>query len=578
MRYSDGVKKYNEETKKRLFDEIIAAAEKEMAAEISLDDNDTTTTGDDRKEEITMRRTEDRAMIRSSKGGIIAAACALVVVGSGLAAANHMSGSNDIRPASAGSSMTTDAEDIEYSDDSDAEEADGDAEGKIVEKEKKDTDKKDAEDKKKDNDDDRSIDEDYWRMDATEDEIRLVDGSDFIGDVQIVNIMKEEIDGKNYVAYYCSLTDENNNGGLIYKYTGSEVLSRICILQEDPGSDIILPKVGDKIFVMAKNGVKSTSGGYSLELTEDGTIYKWNNDIDKYVNVFKPGHFIGENEEGIYGEYVNGLYEHEVDEYYKSMIVTMTNGDDSTTVENWCKFNNEAIRKVMVSGQDHPKGTLLFYRWFGYCEDDPSFNGITLEYSDGTSYTGTYDGGHAENTDENTNDSREENKPENKTEERTDNKTENKPAVNDLPAGYIELNVECTEKTETEFDDYNIGLGRLYYDTIGSDYYVVFSLTKKDGSVFTQAELDEAPIDLVYGDLEPYFHAINPNELSMGFAKISENDPTVAEISLMAETNGEPYYVKNAPIDIVAIRVGDREISGHYNVMFTIDVNNVKQN
>ena len=41
MRFSDGVKRYETDTKKRLFDEIIAAAEKDNIREISHADGET---------------------------------------------------------------------------------------------------------------------------------------------------------------------------------------------------------------------------------------------------------------------------------------------------------------------------------------------------------------------------------------------------------------------------------------------------------------------------------------------------------------------------------------------------------
>ena len=64
MRYSEGVKRYNEETKKRIFDEKIAAAEKDYTAEISRKDNiNMTVIEDNSKEDIIMRNTEGQAKI-----------------------------------------------------------------------------------------------------------------------------------------------------------------------------------------------------------------------------------------------------------------------------------------------------------------------------------------------------------------------------------------------------------------------------------------------------------------------------------------------------------------------------------
>ena len=578
MRYSEGVKRYNEETKKRIFDEIIAAAEKNNTADISHRDNVNAVIKETEKEDKNMERGNGQARIKSSKGGLIAAACAVLVVGGGIFAVNNKSGKNDFVPKAASTSLTTDAED------STAEESKAEDSSKA---------EKEPEEKFKEENvqDERRNDEEIWRIDATKDAVRLVEASDFIGDLQIVNIMKEEIDGKNYVAYYCSITDDNNNGSVIFKYNGEEALTRLCILQADPGSDDILPKVGEKVLVMAKNGVKSTSGGYSLELTDNGTMFRWDNSVNRYVNVFKPGHIIGEGEEGIFGDYENGLYEHEADDYYRSMLITMTGTDNYAAIENWCAYNGVQCRKIIVSGQNFKKGELIGYCWFSQADDGVDYNGITLEISDGESYDPSEEDSVSDNVtedksennnDNNTetnNDNNTDNNTENKTETKDDNKEDNKTdnkTDNNTDSRFVELNVHDSGTTTKEFGDYNIELGRLRYDSEECIYYVIFNVTKKDGSAFTQAELDEAPIDLVYGDLMPYIYKINSSELELYGAEISDSDPAVAEIKLSAQTKGEPYVESGATLEVNTIRVGDKEISGLFNVTFDIDIYDVK--
>ena len=55
MRFSDGIKKYGNENRKRIFDEIIAAAEKDSAEDISRGDDKT----HDKKDKQTDKREDN---------------------------------------------------------------------------------------------------------------------------------------------------------------------------------------------------------------------------------------------------------------------------------------------------------------------------------------------------------------------------------------------------------------------------------------------------------------------------------------------------------------------------------------
>ncbi|MCR5121148.1 MAG: hypothetical protein K6B74_01870 [Ruminococcus sp.] len=88
MRYSEAVKRHKLETKQRIFNSILEAAEKDNYASPSADNRGyrygTEDTETKKKETITMRSTQINE-VRSRKGGVIAAACAVLLIGGGLA-------------------------------------------------------------------------------------------------------------------------------------------------------------------------------------------------------------------------------------------------------------------------------------------------------------------------------------------------------------------------------------------------------------------------------------------------------------------------------------------------------------
>ena len=82
MRYSEAVKRHKLETKQRILNSILEAAEREKSAARSLDNggNFYRTRETDKKETITMRSTQLNE-VKSRKGGLIAAACAALIIG-----------------------------------------------------------------------------------------------------------------------------------------------------------------------------------------------------------------------------------------------------------------------------------------------------------------------------------------------------------------------------------------------------------------------------------------------------------------------------------------------------------------
>lgn len=522
MRFSEGIKRYNEENKMRIFDEIIAAAEKDNTAEYSHNDNKTAVTGQQKAEDNIMSSTNERARIRSSKGGIVAAACAVLVVGGGFFAAGRMSDGGDVKTIRPGSAYTTDAEDeasadsTEGSEDQTAEDdASSSAETDISKGHKVD-----------------NVNSESWRRETDEESQKLIDASDFIGMVQIVNIQKETIDGDEYTDYLCSLIDDEGHTGLVFKYTGDdEIPTRFSIMEKTQAEELLAK--GDKILVYAKKGVQSTSGGYSFELTDDLTVFRWNNQAHRYLNVYRPGDI---------GDLINGLYESGLETYYTDILFWMCGDNDFDAAKNWCEYYGLPFNVSVEPGHDSPEGAIIEMIWPNDAGEGVDPNGITVRVSDGLSYTGEND------------------------------KVEEEQKA-------TELNVRDKGTTIKEFADYDMELGGLYYEEEDNTYGVVIDVTRKDGSAFSHDEWVNNHMDLVYGDVQPIMELTESYMMESGLSWLTEDDKTMRVAcvfhadKLLSEVN------KDVPVTLqvnTVRRENGEEEEGLFEVKFNIDITDVK--
>ena len=589
MRFSDGVKRYNEENKKRIFDEIIAAAEKENSDNISRGDNDNDINRDkqtDNREDKTMNNT---ARIRSSKGGIIAAACAVIVVGGGLLAANHMSGKPDIAPRSTAASVTTDAEDsttyentdpyTEKTDDDSAEDdrTEGGTEGKKedskADNKKKDDSKtesskaessKSSADDSKPNDsqaekketeltkiapiDELDIRRDSWLDEASADAVRLIDGSEFIGEAIVKSSTTEEINGKTYDVFICNTKGDGNGNCPVFKNTLGVRFDEVRIMRPvTDGSKTV--NDGDKIFVLAKNGVQSETGEFSLELVEPSTVFKWDNRLKKYVNADQPGHPVDKGDYTPYAEYENGLYEHDVDDYLKSVLSSTEGINDLDFVNNWCAYNNIELRIYEVpitpeQVEDFKKGDMYSMSFF--CGDhkanDHSFHGLVMEVASGVVLT----------------------------------EEEAQALLESEFEPEYDLKISDKGQVIEGFEDFNIELHSLSYDPSYLNYTIELGITKKDGSNYENSDDD---MELVYGDLQPLMDATKTEWLNVGPNYVDDNNPKlmIATIQCSCDrdlrTAGKPQDVT---LEVNQITYHDKVYEGLFRVSFKADVNDKK--
>lgn len=599
MRFSDGIKKYGNENRKRIFDEIIAAAEKDSAEDISRRDDKT----HDKKDKQTDKR-EDKTMImnntariRSSKGGLIAAACAVLVVGGGLLAANHMSGKPDISPRSTGASVATDAEDstaenftetdTKTTDDHGADD-NGTDDSKADNNKKEDKNKKDsksesskvdesksesskAADSKADDtnadsikaDDSKAekkaveltkiapIDEldkrrDSWLREASADAVRLVDGSEFIGEAIVKSSTTEKINGQTYNVYLCNTKGDGNANCPVFKNTLGVAFDEVRIMRPvTDGAKAI--NDGDKIFVMAKNGVQSETGEFSLELVEPSTVFEWDNRLKMYVNVDQPGRSVN-GDYVQFSDYENGLYEHDVDEYLKDVLSSTYGVNDLGFLNNWCAYNNVELRIYEVpvntiQADMYMKGDALGMSYFSgdHNAKDYSFNGLVLEVANGEVLT--------------------------EEEEYALLEAELEPEY--------ELKVNDKGQVIEGFEDFNIELHALKYDPSYLIYTVELGITKKNGSEF---ENSDDYMDLEFDDLQPLMEASKTNYVDVGPTYVDDNNPKLM-LSLVKCSGDRDLRIygksQEVTLEVNKITYHNKTYNGLFRVKFKVDANDL---
>ena len=549
MRYSEGVKRYNEETKKRIFDEIIAAAEKDYTAEISRKDNiNMTVIEDNSKEDIIMRNTEGQAKIRSNRGGLIAAACAVLVVGGGIFAVNHMSGGSDVTPGSAGTSLTTDAED------SIPEETEAP-----------------KEEPEEGPDDIEELPDDamgMWRLEASPEMIALVDSSDFIGEVIVESSARTTIDGVDYIDYLCSAKGNGEGNCTIFKDTTGMALDQVHIMQ--PAEDgVQAAEDGAAVLLAAK---KSSFGNDTLVMDNSLVMYRWDNELNLYRIMSKPGHVLDESVPADYCEdYENGYMEHDFDDYYKSMLANMSNVNGIDTINNWCAFNNE---KLTIFTRDENSGSVYdeaafgdltfdVYReatidevrkdenglvwlisWF-YNEDglDERFDGIVVEW---VKDSATTDQG-----------------VEYVIDDRADGENS------------FDLNVHDAGTVTEGFEGYDLELGRLAYIPEEGEYVIQINVKNKDGSAFV--DTDE-PMNLIYGDVEAMFDYLEADDLTSGISWIDPDDSSTmcCVFAFHFDPEKDLQQMEASPeftFEINQIQYNGENVDGLFKVNFKIDAN-----
>lgn len=562
MRYSEGVKRYYEDTKKRIFDEVIAAAEAEKTAEISQAD-DIAVIIDEKKEGITMKNTNTlntntEARIRSNRGGIVAAACALLAVGVGAFAVNHMSVRPNVDPGAKGTAVTTDAEDTANNE----------------------TDENKEQGQSTDIDTLGGV----WWEGVDPAFAELIDTADLVCEVQIVGYQEETVDGVDYIEYFCSLTrEENGSHGTVFKYTGEDELpDSFSLMQRLDGSGQLFGEL-DCPLVIAKNGAQDQSGDLSFELSSTEGAFHFEGGLARYVT-------FGDDDRYVDGDYTFNSYECEIDSYYKTLL---HNCGDIDVITNWCDFHfiDWEIRETPCEYEgDFRKGDLMSIEWFNdgvtvvidVCSGeavnaDAGETDISLPLPDGllgsylveeiynedVLYAAYFDGREMTELDLPMLRVGDDPLTVQITSEVTGKSVTYATLVVEYEKGTFEiigdLNMEgLLEITPVEdtsigvetsdkggliegFEGYAIETSEVDYSSV-TGISVVFSVSKADGTPFPEDYLDNNSLELIYGDLIPFMSAVQADELNVGQCRLGE-DGMCVEVAMSTAHAVDPSEI-----------------------------------
>lgn len=590
MRYSEGVKRYHEDTKKRIFDEIIAAVEAEKTADISLTDNTAAVIAEQEKEGITMNNTNntnERAKITSSKGRIIAAACAVLVVG-GVFAVNYKSGKVDVTPPGSENTSYTTGDEDGYADEitvPDVTGLDGEAAYDKLTAAGFEVMWKSTYDETVAPDtvaytvpaanekaapgsvvtmyvSRGALDSGDGRWDGIDPAFAaLVENADFVGEVRIVGSDRISIDGVGYMEYH-AVRHEDGRSGTVFKSTfEGELPDMINILQPVESDTVFLPE-GYQVFVIANEMYRESSSELSFVLPENTAAFQFDLENKYYAN-------IGDPQEDILG----GLYERSLDTYYKNILTDTTDEGDISALENWCLYNGIEYKVVMLCGEEADR-VLVRMNWF----DQEDFDGLLIEMggektdltirlpmpegligsylvevngNEGLVYSTYFDG--REISEVSYLDlpiSRRGKEP--LTVKITSEVTGKSVIYAALDVDYEkgtaevkgELNKEgLLEITPVEdesisveisdkggliegFEGYNIEQSEVYYSSV-TGISIVFSISKADGTPFPEDYLENNSLELIYGDLNPFMSAVQADELNIGQSRLSEDRKSV---------------------------------------------------
>ena len=548
MRFSDGVKRYSDETKKRIFDEITAAAEAENMADISRRDNGNIIIENKNKEDITM---ENNAKIRSRKGGVIAAACAVLAVGGGIFAATHINGGPAIAPAATGTSVTTDAEDsmtVDYTAEETTEEEDKGVDD-IVE---------------------IPDNMEMWELDASEEMKQLVKNSGFIGEVQIVSVNRTNIDGVDYADYLCNGKGDENGNCTVFKNETGLTTDEVHIL-EPINTESTWANEGDKVLVFAKVGAKGDEDGVYLELCDDKCMFSWSNEVNKYRNLAEPGYVeaVGDLQsyDIVADNYVDGYLEHDVDEYCKSVLTDLTWDHGVSNMINWCYYNGVEIKVFKRNEGFTSDPTMMSYDSDAYIEVDPKeiyeedplgsatswysyqdaegnlFDGITIEIEDGTRIPS--DSGFDKYWVE----------------------------------GSFKLNVHDKGTVAEEFEGYDMELDSINYLPEEGSLLMTVDVRKTDGSVF-DIYADDNSMNLIYGDVEAIFDYLDAESLDSGLSWVDPEDPSTMKTHFLFhfDSSNNLFERESSPeftFEINQINYRDEVTDGLFRFNFVIDSNDL---
>ena len=519
MRFSEGAKRYDSETKQRVFEEIMSKAEGENGKKNILSSSGSLTA--QKEEDMVMENNRENIRVGGrTKGSIIAAACAVLVVGGSAVGLSKLN-ARTVQPA---------AQPVD----------------EVVTDEQETAAKNDAEPKESFRE---MLERSEYVVEFTVENAELVTVCENGYGSAGLEVDERSASGKaiaSYIDYTVSYGDydidvpaEDLRGFPLYiKHPETEEyindINNDVIpdhyMQYAGGPEISIAnntdavkmaKPGDRILVFADKDGKVNQNlelDNAFELSGKDSVYIFDKEKFQYVSLTDPDENCEEltnfvfdslcNDEDGYYVLEDWMQDHGYDyelEYVSSFDGEKKSNDDVCGVE-WPSEQNGYTAKINV------------FQAFGDLDDD------IRERVEG--------------------------------------------------ADVIEFNVHDKGKTTEEFDDYDIELGGLTYDGKSEEYYIFFDVKRKDGTKI------EDTVDLSYNDLEELKNITGAENIEAQVSRDSYNGDDLDEnIARTGLTLSVDYNIaatdKNTPVTIKinGLKVGDKEIKGQYEVTFNIDFN-----
>jgi hypothetical protein len=326
MRISDGVKKYQEDTKNRIFENIMAAssASEETQGYSSLKEKRDHRS--DNTSAIGTGATNDKAVVKRDWTGLVAiAACAVLAVGVGTVMMKGIAPQHEIVNGTA--ATETESSDTAVTQTVTAQDPDQ-----------------------------RSYVEDGFTFGD------LLMESDEIVELKVQgHTLVKVADNttgvrKDQSAWYAEYTAvyeyDTEKSGVIFKTSddavnrinGTHYLQYLGEADENINADLLTANNGDKVLVFVKKGVTEEDPKLdsAKSLTTADSIFRYDIANHRYVNIVSPGR-----------------YEDEVNEYVHDSLVKMS----PSAVSRWAAYHRLSLVTIIESNENVPSGQIIDLKW-----------------------------------------------------------------------------------------------------------------------------------------------------------------------------------------------------------------------
>ena len=551
MRYSDGIKRYDKETKQRLFDEIMTAVDNREKTDRILSSKSSFSLGEE--EEIIMNRNGENIRVGArARGSVIAAACAVIAV-TGTAAALSKLNVKPIEPASTVDEVVTDAQDNTN-------------ENAVTEGKKSET-----------------------VMNFEE----MEKNSEYVTEFTVAKAELVTVCENGCVAAGQPVDERGATGKPIASYIDYTVLtlSNNSELNNDPDYNALMDDImngaesyEDHIVELAMLEKSQQEIKYPEEYIDDinndvipehymqyvgGPEISIENDMDA-VKIAKPGERIlvfADKD----GKVNRNLEQEKAFELYGKDPVFILDKDNFeyksvTHPDEDCSEVTDFVFDCLDKDED---GYVVYEYWFAY-------NGFDSEIR----YVTEFDGAKKKNGEVTGIEWPSEKNGYKATIGVFDAFADLDPEIKNRLEGAdtFEFNISDKGRTTQEFGDHNIELGGMTYDGKSGEFYIFFDVTRKDGGQI------DGTVELSYDDLSQLKTATGARDIEVQVDRNTYDgdsiDNNTVRTGLTLSVDDSIAAIKTTPITIRinGLKVGNEEIKGQYEVTFNIDFDDALSN